>query len=199
MIINLLKKSGIIISIALGFILTAAAICLVISMIWPESDIKIISLISNNWLLTIFKIHSNIISDLTDPLTGINLFDIGILVLFLSVCLSLFAINNFKNKIWFIGAISLLLLGISLFLITRLAGRSAFMASGLIISSIMFMKPLQNKIVGTIGIIANTLLLVGDFTVDANLKVIPVLFGLGYILLIIWFFIIANTLLRTKI
>jgi hypothetical protein len=73
------------------------------------------------------------------------------------------------------------------------------MASGLIISSIMFMKPLQNKIVGTIGIITNTLLLVGDFTVDANLKVIPVLFGLGYILLIIWFFIIANTLLRTKI
>jgi hypothetical protein len=84
-------------------------------------------------------------------------------------------------------------------MITQLAGRSAFMASGLIISIILLSKGSQKGITGLTGILANTLLLIGDFTVGSNLKIIPALFGLGYILEIIWMFMIALIFIRTEI
>jgi hypothetical protein len=103
------------------------------------------------------------------------------------------------KKIWFMIAISLIILGIIIFLITQLAGRSAFMASGLIISIVLLSKATQNYVAGMTGIISNTLLLIGDFTVGISLKIITVLFGLGYLLEIIWIFMIAFILIRIKI
>lgn len=193
----MLNKSGIIYSFALGLILLAAAICTVIPLIWTGTNNELISIVSDNWLLKIFKSHSNIIDPGTDLLTGINFYDISILSLFALVCLSLSA--KHKNlRIWFIIAFSLLILGIAVFIITQLAGRSSFMASGLIVSVLMLTKEFQNKMAGATGIIANALLLTGDFTVGAGLKIISVLFGLGYILLIIWIFNIANILTRNS-
>jgi hypothetical protein len=96
-------------------------------------------------------------------------------------------------------AISLIILGVIIFLITQLAGRSVFMASGLIISIVLLSKATQYNVAGMTGIISNTLLLFGDFTVGTSLKIIPVLFGLGYILEIIWIFMIAFILIRVKI
>jgi hypothetical protein len=191
---DILRKTGIVLSIALGIILTSAAICLIISVIWPVYDLKIVSLISNNWLMIIFKSQANIINN-HDSLLGINLYDIGIIVLFIFVCLALFVKFKYQNKVWFLIAISLLVLGIVIFIITHLAGRSAFMASGLIISVILFSKNSQSKLTGFTGIIASVLLLVGDFTAGAHIEIIPYLFGIGYFLQIIWIFMIARILI----
>jgi len=192
-----LRKAGIILSITLGIIFTAAAICLAITIIWPENDLKVISLISNNWLMTIFKIQAAILLN-NDSLFGVNLYDIGIIVLFIFVCLSLFKKTKYQHKVWFLVAISLLVVGIAIFIATNLSGRSAFMTSGLVIAALFFSKIIQNKIAGLIGIIANLLLLAGDFTVGANIKIIPYLFGVGYLLLIIWMFMIARILALTE-
>jgi len=194
---TILRKTGIALSITLGIILTAAAICLAISVIWPVKDLKLITLISHNWLLTIFKLQANIINN-QDSLFGINLYDIGIIVLFIFVCLSLFEKIKYQYKVWYLIAISLLILGLVIFIVTNLAGRSAFMASGLIISALFFSNKFQSKLAGLIGILANILLLTADFTVGANIKIIPFLFGVGYLLLIIWIFMIARILILTE-
>jgi len=73
------------------------------------------------------------------------------------------------------------------------------MASGLIISIILLSKGYQKRITGLTGVLANTLLLIGDFTVGTNLKIIPILFGLGYIIEIIWIFMIARIFIRTEV
>jgi hypothetical protein len=73
------------------------------------------------------------------------------------------------------------------------------MAAGIIISAILLTKGFNYKIEGSIGLIANLLLLLGDFIVGTNLKSISVLFGLGYILLISWIFLIAGIFIRTEI
>jgi hypothetical protein len=194
---NKLRKTGIIVSTALGIILSVAAICLAISVIWTDKDLKLVSLISNNWLLKIFKLQAHIINN-HDILLGINLYDIGIILLFILVCLALFEKFKFQYKVWFSISISLMVLGLVVFIITNLAGRSAFMASGLIISSLFFSNNIHSKVAGFTGIIANVLLLTADFTVDANIKIIPFLFGVGYILLIVWIFMIARILTMTE-
>jgi hypothetical protein len=192
-----LRKTGIVFSIALGIILTTAAICLTISVIWPGNDLKLAALLSSNWLITIFKLQSHLINN-QDSLLGINLYDIGIILLFIFVCLALFEKFKYQLKVWFLLSISLLALGLVIFIVTNLAGRSAFMASGLIISSLLLTNNIQSKIPGITGIIANILLLVADFTVGANIKIIPFLLGLGYLLLIIWMFMIARILTLTE-
>jgi hypothetical protein len=193
---NMPKKIGIITSILLGVIFTTAATCFFISIIWPGTDSKLVSLLSNTWLIRIFV--ANFIGVETNPLRVINIFDISIITLFILVCFSIF--KTFKNqyKFWFLIAISLLILGIVIFIITHLAGRSAFMLSGLIISIIFLTKRFHFKIAGSTGIIANLLLLVGDFSVGTNLIIFSALVVFGYILLIIWFFMIANLLFKTE-
>jgi len=194
----MLRRIGILASFALGLIFISALICLIIQRIWPLVDIKVVSLISNNWLITILKIHANIVPYGQDLLFGIDLYDIIILALFILVCFSLFKISNYQNKIWFIISISLLILGIIIFIVTKLAGRSAFMVSGIIISSLMFTRGFRNIKAGFIGSIANIHLLVGDFTVGSHLRIISLLFVIGYILLITWFFLISNIIIKTE-
>lgn len=187
------KKIGFIASSTLGLVLFAALISVGMAEFYPTIDNKIISLLSGNWLLTIFKIHAGIISNDPNPLFGINLYDIFILILFLIVCASLFKISYRKNRIWFIISMTLLFLGIIVYFLTQLAGRSAFMASGIFIS-IPLIRVFKNKTAGLTGISSNLLLLVGDFTVGPQLSFIAPLFLCGYLLLIFWFFTISKIL-----
>ena len=179
-------------------VLLAGALCTLISLIGPETDGKLISSISNNWLVIIFKLHANIIDPGADPLKGVNLYDIFILSLFIFLCLCLYLTFKKQKKIWFLTAITLLILGIVMFIITDLSGRSSFMASGIVISLILVFGGFHKEFTGITGILANTLLLFGDFTVGANLKSVPFIFGLGYILLIIWIFMLTLIFIRTK-
>jgi hypothetical protein len=189
----MLKKIGFIASTMLGLILIAALICVGLSQFYPTLDNKIIPLLSGNWLILIFKIHAGIIPDNPNILFGINLYDLIILLLFLIVCSSLFKLYYRKNRIWFIVSISLVILGITVYFLTQLAGRSAFMASGIFLS-IPLLRVFQNRISGLIGISSNLLLLLGDFTVGTHLFFIAPLFLSGYILLIIWLFTISKIL-----
>jgi len=193
------RKTGIILSITLGLIFLTAAIFTCLSQIWPGMESKLISQISSNWLITIYKLHSKTINIETDPLTGVNLYDIIILTLFILICICLLITNKNQNRVWFLTSISLLFLGIIIFLITKIAGRSSFMAAGLIISTILLTKGFNYKIEGSIGLIANLLLILGDFSVGTNLKLISVLFGLGYVIMIIWIFLIAGIFIQTEI
>jgi len=77
----MIKKAGIIISIVLGLVLAVAAICVSISLVFPEIDYKLFPLISDNWLIIIFKLHANIINPGTNPLLGVDLYDIFIITL----------------------------------------------------------------------------------------------------------------------
>lgn len=190
----MLKKVGFIASMTLGIILLAALIALVISEFYPANDTKIALLLSSNWLLTIFKIHTGLISNNPNPLIGINLYDILILTLLLIINSSLFSISQKNNRIWLVISMTLLFLGIIIFILSQLAGRSAFMASGIFIS--VFLIRFQNKTSGLIGIVSNLLLLLGDFTVGPHLSFIAPLFLFGYILLIIWTFNISKILLQ---
>ncbi|MGE5458398.1 MAG: hypothetical protein ACM3RX_08590 [Methanococcaceae archaeon] len=185
-----LRNPGFLLSITLGLILATAAICLIISIIWPINNIKLISFLSDNWLLKIFKIQTNIINN-PDCLLGVNLYDIGIILLFISICISLFAKFRYQYKAWFLISLTLLVFGLGIFLITHIAGRSTFMLGVLIISFFLVLKTTQNKIAGLLGIIASIFLLIGDFTVGSNLKIIALLFGGGYFFIITWLFMIA--------
>jgi hypothetical protein len=114
----MIRKIGIIISIVLGLILTAAAICVSITLVFPDMDNKLIPLISDNWLIIIFKLHSKIINPSTNQLHVVNLYDIFIITLFILISICLYLTLKKKNKIWFLSAISLLILGIIILLIT---------------------------------------------------------------------------------
>jgi hypothetical protein len=186
------RKTGIFFSIALGLILASAAICVSVSLIFPEIHNKVIQVISDNWLIIIFKIHTKIISSSINPLHQIKIYDILILTLFSFISICLCRITRKLNKIWLLIASSLPVLGILVLLLTQLAGRSAFMASGLIISIVLLSGGSKNKLTGLIGILANTLLLIGDFTAGSNLKIVAPLFGLGYVIEIIWVFMIVS-------
>lgn len=190
-----IRKTGIVLSTLLGISLLTSAIFVVITNTCDWSDIKLASIIANNWLLIIFKIHANLISN-HDSLSGLNLYDISIILTFILVCLALFEKFRYRYKVWFISAIILLISGLAVYISTKLAGRSAFMVSGLIISFLFLV--IQRHVAGVAGILANILLLSGDFTVGANTKIIPYLFGLGYLLLIIWIFMITRILTISK-
>lgn len=193
----MIKKIGFVASTTLGLVLIAAIISVGLNEFYPI-DNKIISLLSGNWLLTIFKIHAGIISNNPNPLFGINLYDIIILMLFLIVCASFLKISNKKNRIWFIISMTLLFLGIIVYLFTGLAGRSAFMASGIFVC-IPLIRVYKNKTAGLTGILSNLLLLIGDFTVGPHVSFIAPLFLSGYILLIFWLFTISKILSQYKI
>jgi hypothetical protein len=190
----LLRKVGIISSIALGLLFTMSALCLAFSVLWPEKDINSLNIFSNIWLIKIFKIQAGIIVN-ENSLSGMNGFDILILILLILINLSLFERARYSYKVWFLIACSLLVLGLIVFTITKLAGRSSFMASGLIISAIFFTSRFHKKAIAFTGILANGLLLTGDFTVGADIKIFTILFAAGYILLIIWIFLITSTLI----
>jgi hypothetical protein len=194
----MLRKSGVISSLLLGLILLSALLSLACSIIWSPTNSAFVASITNNWLITIFKIHANILPSEPNPLLGINLNDIVILILFILTCLSFLRKSQKHTNTWIIVASSLMILGILIFLITHLAGRSSFMASGIIISFLLFSGVYHNKIAGSSGLIANLLLLIGDFTVNTHLKIIPVLFGMGYLLAIIWIFLLMKIIAGTN-
>ncbi len=103
-----------------------AAACLAFLVFLPEKDLNSLNLLSNIWLIKIFKIQAGIIVNQVS-LSGINWLDILILLLFILTCLSLFERARYSYKVWFLIACTLLILGIIVFNITKLAGRSSFM------------------------------------------------------------------------
>jgi|WetSurSiteA1Bulk_404760.scaffolds.fasta_scaffold71456_1 hypothetical protein len=171
----------------IGFILPVARLSTI--------SIQVSSLI-NNWLMVIFKLFIGVDYMTFEHLQQINLLDLSILILTGIAFLGLYFSLRKTSQIWSLVALLLPFLGILLFLITKTAGRSAFMGSILIISLVMLKSRIYAKATSIIGLVASALLFLGDFTLGSiNSKVIVALFGLGYILAIIWFLLIARCLL----
>jgi hypothetical protein len=71
------------------------------------------------------------------------------------------------------------------------------MGAGLIISLVMLRNNIFNKVIAYMGILASLLLLAGDFSVGIpNSNIIAALFGIGYVLMMTWFFLVGWRLLQ---
>jgi len=182
-------------TLTVGILFIISAISFIISGILAETNSGWYSTLQNNWLIIIFKLHAGLINVQDNPLHGLNLLDIMILVLFSITCLGLYINLRKYSKIWSLISLTLSLITIILFLKTQIAGRSTVMLSVLIFSIVMIRYKIYSKVTIYMGIPASVFLFAGDLTVGIHSNFITIFFGIGYILLTLWFFLIARTLL----
>ena len=149
------------------------------------------------WLIVIFKLLAGSSGVGLDLLTGIKLLDLVFLVLVGVVHLGLYAALRRNSRAWSIVAAVQPWLGIALLFATSTAGRSAVMGAALVASLVMLGSALFKKTAAYVGIAASVLLLAGDFSAGAiqHSPFVASLFGAGYVLLVIWFFLVGGRLL----
>jgi hypothetical protein len=155
--------------------------------------------LQNNWLVVLFKLNAGFSGVQQDLLNTINLLDIVIMVLLGIVFLALYASLRRASKIWALIAAFLPFIGIPIFLITNTAGRSNLLIGGLIISAVMLRSNIFSKVTAYVGILASVLLFfAGDIAtaIFSSSSVIAVLIGVGYVLWMIWFLLIARRLFQ---
>jgi hypothetical protein len=190
-----LYKIGGVAALITGMLLLIGMISLIISVFLPSMANNGLLLFQNNWLVKIFILHAEFRGVHAD-LHGLNLLDMVILLLVSILCLSFSTVFRGASKVWSIIAFALSLIAIILFLTTQIAGRSTVMLAVLINSSVMLRDKTFSQVAIYTGILASIFLFVGDLTVGIHSNVITTLFGFGYVLLITWFFMIAQSLLR---
>ena len=155
----------------------------------------------NNWLVVLFKLNAGFSGVQPDLLHVLNLLDIVIMALFGTVFLALYVALRRTNKVWSVVATSLPFLGIAIFLITSTAGRSGLLVGGLIISAVMLRSRIRgfSKVSAYVGIGASVLLFfAGDIgtAIFSTSNIIAILIGIGYVLWMIWFCLIARKLFQ---
>lgn len=190
-----LRKIGGVSALISGTLLFVGMISLIASVLRSETASGWLSLIPNNWLVKIFILHAGF-GDIHADLHGPNFLDIFILLLVSVICFSISTIFTKTRKVWSLIAFALSAIAIILFLATQIAGRSTVMLAVLIISFVMLKDKTFSKAAIYAGILASVFLFVGDLTVGVHSSMITILFGIGYVLLTIWFFLIAPTLFR---
>ena len=185
-------------ALIVGILLLIAMMGLTITAFLPQTTNSWLSSLEDNWLVVIFKLHAGFSGVQTDQLQVLNLLDIAILVLVGLVHVGLFVDLRKTSKIWSTIALVQPILGIVIFIVTKTAGRSTVMGAGLVASIVMLRSIHFNKGTAYIGILASLLLLVGDFSAGMPPNaMIAFLFGIGYMLLILWFFLIARRLFQS--
>ncbi len=165
----------------------------------PDPTIGWFTSLQNNWLIVLFRLNVELSSVQTNLLNVLNLLDIVIMVLFGIMFLALYAALRHTSRIWSAVATSLPFLGIVIFLITHTAGRSGLLIGGLIFSIIMLGSTIFSKGSAYVGIVASALLFfAGDIgtTIFSASKIIALLIGVGYVLWMIWFFLIGQRLFQ---
>jgi hypothetical protein len=152
----------------------------------------------DNWLVVLFKLNAGFEGVQFDRLVGLNPLDLTILVLAAMMVLGLYFALKRTSKIGSFVAAVIPFLGIILFIATKLAGRSGVMGAGLVISLVMLRSHIFGKMAAVLGILACALLLAGDFgtTTDAHSNVVASLVGIGYVLLMLWFFLVGRRLFQ---
>ncbi len=151
--------------------------------------------LQNNWLAVLFQLNIETSGVGAELLEQINLPDILLFILIGIVFLGLYAALRETSKIWSLVAACLPLLGLAVFLITATAGRSGLLVGGLIFSIVMLRSHIFSKASASGGIAASILLFIGGDLGTAFLPAstaIAVLIGVGYLLWIVWFFLLAS-------
>jgi hypothetical protein len=181
-----------------GGLFLFAVIDLITAVLQPGTLNGWLSLFQNNWLVVLFKLNAGFNGVQFDLLYGLNPLDAAIMALAATMYLGLYAALGRTSKIWSIIALVQPFLGIVIFIATKTAGRSTVMGAGLVISFVMLPSNIFGKAIAFVGILASALLLVGDFSTTANShsNIIAILMGIGYVLLMTWFFLIARRLFQ---
>jgi len=190
-----LCKIGGVSALIIGTLLLIGMISLIVTVLQPGATNGWLSLFENNWLVKIFILHAEF-SDIYADLHGLNLLDIFILLLVSVICLSISTIFRNARKVWSLIAFALSVIAIILFLASHIAGRSTVMLVVLIISFVILRDKTFRKVTVYTGILSSVFLFVGDLTVGVHSNIITALFSIGYVLLILWFFLIAQSLFR---
>jgi hypothetical protein len=152
-----------------------------------------------NRLVVLFQINAGVGQLPVEPLRVFNPLDVVVLVLVGVTFASLWPKAATVDRISLVIAAGLPFVGIALLVLTHQAGRSSVMGAGLVLAVLMLRKHMLASTVVYLGVLANALLLVGDFATATSAKPpIAALLALGYILLTIWFAAVAVVLLRSS-
>jgi len=180
-----------------GVLFLIGAIDLVLTILQPDTLNAWFSLFRNNWLVVIFKLHADFGGIQPDLLYRLNPLDLIILAFVATAYLGLYIALRRTSKIWSIIALAQPFLGIVLFVATKSVGRSGVMGAELVISVVMLRSQLFNKRIAYIGLLSGALLLAGDLGASmAPSNILAILTGIGYLLLMIWFFLVARRLFQ---
>ncbi len=152
----------------------------------------------NNWLALLFRLHFGVDAITTEMLRGIRLTDMVIMGLTAISSVGLWFVLKGTSIVWSGVGMVLPVVGILVYVLTRLAGRSAVMAAVLAFSLIALWSPRLGRVVPTIGIAAAALLLLGDFTEPLHSRAIAMLIAAGYVLLAVWFVLIGIRMVQIK-
>ena len=153
----------------------------------------------NNWLVILFKLNAGFSGVQPSLLNVLNPLDIVIMALFCMMSLALYQVLRNTSKIWSFIAVCLPFLGIPVFLITSTVGRSTLLIAGLIISAVMLRSKIFSKPTAYAGIMAGIFLFfAGDIATAlfSSSNIIALFIGIGYVIWMIWFFLIARGLFK---
>ena len=193
---SLYRVSGAAASIA-GVLFLLAILSIAIEGLMPGTTSSLLTLFQNNWLVVIFKLHAGFNGIESNLLYELKLLDIVIMAFVATTYLGLYVALRRTSKIWSAIAAVQPIVGIVLFIATETVGRSAVMGAGLVISAVMLRSNIFNKVTAFMGLLSSILLLVGDISVGiAPSNIIAILTGIGYVLLMTWFFLIARRLFQ---
>jgi hypothetical protein len=184
-------------ALAAGALFLAAFIEFTIESLLPGTTVGWLSPVGNNWLVMLFKLHAGVSGAQQGQLYVFSLLDISIMAFIAITFLGLYAALMKASKIWSMVALVQPFLGMVIFIVTESAGRSAVMSSVLVISLVMLRDNTFGKATAYTGILASVLLLIGDIGLSiARSGAIAALVGVGYVLLVIWLFMVSQNLLR---
>lgn len=147
-----------------------------------------------NWLIVLFQINSGYFR--LDSLRTLNPIDVAVLALVGLTFLGLWPTLGRLHRIWMGIAIAMPFAGIAVLLITGLSGRTAVMGAGFIVAVLMLVSLRNRRWLAPTGLVANGLLLIGDFgtgVLPGALLTVPIV--AGYLLLMSWYGWLAMTLL----
>jgi len=185
-------------SLILGVLFLIAMTSLFTAGLQPGTINGWLSPFQNNWLVVLFKLNAGFDGVQFDLLHGLNPLDIAIMALVATTYLGLYVALRRTSRIWSIVAAVMPFLAIVVFIATRIAGRSGVMGAGLVISFVMLRSNIFSKVIAFVGILASVLLLAGDLgtTENSTSTIVAILIGIGYVLLMTWFFLIARRLFQ---
>jgi hypothetical protein len=192
-----------------GILLLIAMIGLIITVLQPGATNGWLSPLQNNWLMVIFKLLAGFGGDQIGLLHILNFLDIAILALVGTMYvgtmyLGLHAVLRRNSIIWLLIAATQPVTGIVLFVATKTTGRTGALGAVLIVSAVMLQSHIFKKVTAYMGILAGVLLGVGDLSVALIPPLMPpiiilaTLVGIGYMLLMTWFFLIAYRLFQPE-
>jgi hypothetical protein len=195
---NLLYRLSGAASFIVGILFLIALIGLIAARLQPGTTSGWLNLLQNNWLIVLYKLNAGIEGVQFDLLHGLNPLDLTIMALVAMIFLGLYAALKRTGKIWPIIAVVLPFLGTAIFIATKIAGRSGVMAAVLVISFVMLHSDKFSKLIAFVGILASVLLLAGDFGTEPNAHstIVAGLVGIGYVLMMAWFFLISQRLFQ---